>query len=215
VKRFALFLSAAMLLASGVSQAKEVVTLISADIVSVTGSQLPINLKVGDSVSLRYEYNDAGTVAHNYYLDGRVIEVPLALYPHMLSLSDANATFGDNLLTTFEEFHGTNGYQLFNSNWAWTELNGSQHFGSRISPNASINVGYMPAVGLSPFTEGFITVWGYNELTHSNFVGATMELDFTQVSTIVAAPIPEPETYAMLLAGLGLLGLTARRRKQV
>lgn len=26
------------------------------------------------------------------------------------------------------------------------------------------------------------------------------------------APVPEPETYAMLLAGLGLLGLTARRR---
>ncbi len=30
----------------------------------------------------------------------------------------------------------------------------------------------------------------------------------------VAAPIPEPETYAMLLAGLGLLGVVARRRKQ-
>lgn len=28
------------------------------------------------------------------------------------------------------------------------------------------------------------------------------------------APIPEPETYAMLLAGLGLLGFAARRRKQ-
>ena len=28
------------------------------------------------------------------------------------------------------------------------------------------------------------------------------------------APIPEPETYAMMLAGLGLLGLAARRRKQ-
>jgi probable HAF family extracellular repeat protein len=28
------------------------------------------------------------------------------------------------------------------------------------------------------------------------------------------APVPEPETYAMMLAGLGLLGLTARRRKQ-
>lgn len=28
------------------------------------------------------------------------------------------------------------------------------------------------------------------------------------------APIPEPETYAMMLAGLGLLGFTARRRKQ-
>lgn len=27
-----------------------------------------------------------------------------------------------------------------------------------------------------------------------------------------AAPVPEPETYAMLLAGLGLLGIAARRR---
>lgn len=30
----------------------------------------------------------------------------------------------------------------------------------------------------------------------------------------VTSPIPEPETYAMLLAGLGLLGFHARRRKQ-
>ncbi len=29
----------------------------------------------------------------------------------------------------------------------------------------------------------------------------------------VAAPIPEPETYAMLLAGLGLLGVVAKRKK--
>jgi hypothetical protein len=28
-----------------------------------------------------------------------------------------------------------------------------------------------------------------------------------------AAPIPEPETYAMLLAGLGLIGAVARRRR--
>jgi hypothetical protein len=30
---------------------------------------------------------------------------------------------------------------------------------------------------------------------------------------ITAAPIPEPETYAMLLAGLGLLAFIARRRR--
>jgi hypothetical protein len=29
---------------------------------------------------------------------------------------------------------------------------------------------------------------------------------------LVPAPVPEPETYAMLLAGLGLVGFAARRR---
>lgn len=34
------------------------------------------------------------------------------------------------------------------------------------------------------------------------------------VQTNVAAPVPEPETYAMMMAGLGLLGGMARRKKQ-
>jgi len=35
------------------------------------------------------------------------------------------------------------------------------------------------------------------------------------VNTLPSAPVPEPETYAMLLAGLGLIGFTARRRKNL
>ena len=38
-------------------------------------------------------------------------------------------------------------------------------------------------------------------------VGISYEYDF-------ATAVPEPETYAMLLAGLGLMGVVARRRKQ-
>ena len=38
-------------------------------------------------------------------------------------------------------------------------------------------------------------------------------LDNVSVQT-VAAPVPEPETYAMMLAGLGLMGVAVRRRKQ-
>ena len=33
------------------------------------------------------------------------------------------------------------------------------------------------------------------------------------ISLPVVSPVPEPETYAMLLAGLGLIGFTARRRR--
>lgn len=36
------------------------------------------------------------------------------------------------------------------------------------------------------------------------------ELTYSAAPT---APVPEPETYAMLLAGLGLMGAIARRRK--
>ena len=42
--------------------------------------------------------------------------------------------------------------------------------------------------------------------------------DQTQEQTysiqLITAPIPEPETYALMLAGLGLVGFMARRRKQ-
>jgi len=38
-------------------------------------------------------------------------------------------------------------------------------------------------------------------------------LDGQPSSASVYAPIPEPETYAMMLAGLGLMGFVARRRK--
>jgi hypothetical protein len=42
---------------------------------------------------------------------------------------------------------------------------------------------------------------------------ASFQIEFSAYAGPVAA-IPEPETYAMLLAGLSLLGIAARRRKQ-
>ena len=38
---------------------------------------------------------------------------------------------------------------------------------------------------------------------------------FTRASFMVSAPVPEPETWAMLLAGLGMLGFMSRRRLKV
>ena len=33
-----------------------------------------------------------------------------------------------------------------------------------------------------------------------------------RLDVLALAPVPEPETYAMMLSGLGLIGLSARRR---
>lgn len=42
----------------------------------------------------------------------------------------------------------------------------------------------------------------------------TGDTGFSQISTLTISPVPEPETYAMLLAGLGLVGFSVRRRQQ-
>lgn len=50
---------------------------------------------------------------------------------------------------------------------------------------------------------------------HLNDLGSQrVALGFYGVANASLAPIPEPETYAMILAGLGLLGTVVRRRRQ-
>ena len=36
---------------------------------------------------------------------------------------------------------------------------------------------------------------------------------YAAIDNLVLTPVPEPETYALLLAGLGLLAVIGRRRK--
>jgi hypothetical protein len=59
--------------------------------------------------------------------------------------------------------------------------------------------------------------WYFGTATGTQSTGATGPLYAWAVRdgdvASVAAPIPEPETYAMMLAGLGLLGVMTRRRK--
>jgi len=181
-------------------------TSISGKVYSINGTQLPTNLRVDDLVSFRYEYDDAGTEAHNYYLDGRIETVPLALYPNLLALSDANVTLSANLLEAIGEFQGTSGYQELNSNWVWTESSGARIFNSWLSPSTNIYMGYMPAEGLSNFVEGRLLFWvtGQQSVT-------TMFVDWTEVTTSNSRTIPEPATLGLL--GAALAGFSFVRRR--
>ncbi len=96
---------------------------------------------------------------------------------------------------------------------------GSPYIGSNFDISASfttsdLHTGYAAALGVptSNFTGSFLLgIDSWNGGPSMNQVG------WRQVSMTLnqqTAPIPEPETYAMMLAGLGLLGVAARRRKQ-
>jgi hypothetical protein len=62
--------------------------------------------------------------------------------------------------------------------------------------------------GLMGMMNKCMTGW----LTATGTKGGTMQGTFPITQSITAA-VPEPETYAMMLAGLGMMGFVARRRK--
>jgi hypothetical protein len=50
--------------------------------------------------------------------------------------------------------------------------------------------------------------------TGDNLISGYINQELSNVSPYQLAAVPEPETYSMLVAGLGLLGFVARRRRQ-
>jgi hypothetical protein len=72
--------------------------------------------------------------------------------------------------------------------------------------------------GANRFTDGETAKWTFKNTTLSDFSAFQLHVNsvtltggsvkFTQLT-----PVPEPETYGMLLGGLGLIGFVARRRR--
>jgi hypothetical protein len=63
--------------------------------------------------------------------------------------------------------------------------------------------------GSNTINFGYTPVGAFNGVS-----GQSMNDESWQVSKAIVTAVPEPETYAMLLAGLGVMGAIARRRKQ-
>ena len=86
--------------------------------------------------------------------------------------------------------------------------------------------GVVGSVGLYKSDDTLVWSWGVGGKTYSNadsftlgtgsyyyLVGSAKPGSYTLTSTAVAA-VPEPETYAMLAAGLGIVGFVASRRRR-
>jgi hypothetical protein len=68
--------------------------------------------------------------------------------------------------------------------------------------------------GVYFFTADWSHLVTANDAVDAFYHGITFDLHLEGIAvTSLAAPVPEAETYAMMLAGLGLVGLMARRRR--
>ncbi len=93
------------------------------------------------------------------------------------------------------------------------DLVGQYRFGVGAVPVWSSFSSLLP-VPSDPLTGDFSLAKTFSGLTVGtkywiNVVGAGTQASYA----VTLAPVPEPETYALLLAGLGLVGAVARRRK--
>lgn len=76
-----------------------------------------------------------------------------------------------------------------------------------------LSAGWTRIVAVDINDHGQIVGYGMiGEVQHAFLLSGADE-EFFSTYVPVPAPIPEPQTYAMLLAGLGLLGFTARQRR--
>lgn len=125
--------------------------------------------------------------------------------------------------------HLPNGSNLFESNAVGTSINllvttlgvvpfsfreivspalASAANGGPWSPNTSIG---LIGQNMNVLGNTYSFVLGYNDSAGSANLG---DWDDFTVGVNFASPAPEPETYAMLVAGLGLLGWVGRRRNK-
>lgn len=113
----------------------------------------------------------------------------------IINVSGTTVNFGNH---GFNGFIGEQSQVLFNLSEA-TTINLNVVQGSILAPNAAVFGSYGVVNG-----QVVVNSWsGGVQVNDKSFVG--------QIPAVTA--VPEPETYAMLMAGLGLMGLVARRRK--
>lgn len=120
----------------------------------------------------------------------------------ILNISGNGLSFNGGTGTDF----GSYGFNVVYNFYQATALStGSGATGTILAPLANITGGYAAI-------NGNVIANSWNTNTQVNVKGMFKP---TEITGLVVTPVPEPESYAMLLMGLGVMGLLVRRRQKL
>ena len=97
-------------------------------------------------------------------------------------------------------------------------IDGSQSFRESFPGNGVAGFTFRVSADEQSFVNGLIAAGGAGttlalEATLGNFAGGPETFLIYNLGSAPVAAIPEPQTYALLLAGLGVIGMVSRRRR--
>ncbi len=185
--------------------ASVIISEITGHLLSVTGQQAPVAIQVGDPFTISLRYANIGNSYTEVFPDGstRIETVPLT--DGRVFLTDADASFSNNLLQVFSEFSGYNGYG-FNSSIVTDVDNGvNRHYRARIYPSATLIFGWSPQ-----WQQDYISNGGYIILTAAGQTSTTLQFSYNWTNQIVQPASLGGGAGTALALLITALGLTRR-----